>query len=120
MSRKYEFDTEIGIKPRITCLCGSVRFEKEFREYAEAFHLSGDIVLMPIIFRHAEFHDDNSFTQQVKKQMDRVHKWKIALADLVFIIDKDGYIGESTKAEIEFAESRSKWIEYMSKEKMKQ
>jgi len=115
---KYDFDKEIGVKPRIVCLCGSVRFEKEFREHAEAFHLSGDIVLMPIIFRHAEFHEDNSFTQQVKEQMDRVHKWKITLADLVFIIDKDGYIGESTRAEIEFAESRSKWIEYMSKEKM--
>jgi len=119
MSGISDFDKEIGVKPRIVCLCGSVRFEKEFREYAEAFHLSGDIVLMPIIFRHAEFHEDNSYMQQVKENMDRVHKWKISLADLVFIIDKDGYIGESTRAEIEFAESRSKWIEYMSKEKMK-
>jgi len=112
-----DYDKEIGVKPRITCLCGSVRFEKEFRKHAEAFHLSGDIVLMPVIFRHAEFHEDNAFTKQVKEDMDRVHKWKIELADLVFIIDKDGYIGESTRSEIEFAKSRGKWIEYMSEER---
>ena len=115
-----EYDKEIGVKPRITCLCGSVRFEKEFKEHAEAFHLSGDIVLMPHIFRHAEFHEENAYMQSVKEQMDRVHKWKIRMADLVFIINKDGYIGESTRSEIEFAERHNKWIKYMSEEKMKQ
>ena len=111
-----KFDKEIGIKPRIVCLCGSVRFEKEFKECAEAFHLSGDIVLMPVIFRHDEFHDSNTYMQSVKRDMDRVHKWKILMAELIFIIDKDGYIGESTQSEIEFAKSRGKWIAYMSEE----
>jgi len=112
----YYFHSELGIKPRTVCLCGSVRFKKEFFEQAEAFHLSGDIVHMPMIFRHAEFHEEHPFAKQVKEQMDRVHKWKILMSDLIFIINKDGYIGESTQSEIEFAENHRKWIKYMEED----
>ena len=37
---------------------------------------------------------------------------KIDLADEVFVINKDGYIGESTKREIEYAKAKGKPIFY--------
>jgi len=98
---------------RIVCLCGSVRFKEEFDKENWAFTLSGDIVLQPGCWEHAQFHEDNRYSQQCKERLDRLHKEKIDLADLVYIINKDGYIGESTRSEIEYAKSKGKEIKYM-------
>ena len=48
--------------------------------------------------------------------MDELHKRKIDLADEVLILDVDGYIGTSTRSEIEYAEQHGKVIRYLSKE----
>jgi len=101
------------MKRRIVCLCGSVRFKKEFDETNWAFTLSGDIVLQPGCWDHDSFHEDNAYMKQYKIDLDKLHKAKIDLADMVYIINKDGYIGESTRSEIEYAKSKGKWIEYM-------
>ena len=98
---------------RIICLCGSVRFKKDFEEADWAFTMSGDIVVQPGCWNHAQFHEDNKYMQDCKVSLDKLHKKKIDLADMVYIINKDGYIGESTRSEIEYAESKNKWIAYM-------
>ena len=49
----------------------------------------------------------------VKKIVDEVHLRKIDLADEVFVINKDQYIGESTRREIEYAKSIGKPIKYL-------
>jgi hypothetical protein len=45
--------------------------------------------------------------------LDELHKRKIDLADEVFIINKGGYIGESTRSEIEYAKAHNKVITYL-------
>ena len=45
--------------------------------------------------------------------LDDLHKVKISMSNLVFIINKNGYIGESTKSEIEYAEKAGKQIVYL-------
>ena len=35
------------------------------------------------------------------------------MSDFVYIINKDDYIGESTKEEIEYAKSKGKEVKYM-------
>ena len=42
-----------------------------------------------------------------------MHKAKIDLADAIFVINVDGYIGESTKNEIEYAKKHNKEIFYL-------
>jgi len=98
---------------RIICLCGSVRFKEEFDKANWAFTISGDIVVQPGCWEHAEFHEDNYYSQQMKERLDRLHKAKIDLADMIYIINRGGYIGPSTRSEIEYAESKDKWIVYM-------
>ena len=91
------------------CLCGSTRFKDKFIEIAKDLTLQGYIVTMPMVFIH---HGDTA-TEQEKQFLDEIHKAKIADADIVYILNVDGYIGESTKSEIVWANELGKRIEYL-------
>jgi S-ribosylhomocysteine lyase len=45
--------------------------------------------------------------------LDGMHKRKIDLADEIFVINKGGYIGSSTKSEIEYAIANNKKVSYL-------
>ena len=93
------------------CLCGSTRFKETFFDVAKEFTLKGYIVTMPMVF----IHRGDTVSNLDKDYLDEVHKAKIADADLIYIINQDGYIGESTKKEIEWAQELNKKIEYFEK-----
>jgi hypothetical protein len=44
--------------------------------------------------------------------LDDMHKRKIDMADEIFVINVNGYIGNSTKSEIEYAKSKGLPIKY--------
>jgi bifunctional DNase/RNase len=46
--------------------------------------------------------------------MDELHLRKIDLADEIFVVDFNGYIGESTANEIEYAKRHGKVVRYFS------
>lgn len=96
--------------PPIVCLCGSTRFKDKFLEWNKRLTLSGAIVLMPGVFGHS----GDVITDEQKEALDKLHKRKIAMSDLVFVIDQDGYIGNSTREEIGFAKALGTDIIYMS------
>ena len=96
--------------PSIVCLCGSTRFKDKFLEWNKKFTLEGFIVVMPGVFGHS----GDEITEEQKIKLDTLHKRKIAMADVVFIIDQDGYIGQSTREEIGFAKALGTDIYYMS------
>lgn len=95
----------------IITLCGSTRFKDEFLIAAKEFTLKGWIVLSPNVFGH--FGDTEADNPVIKAQLDDIHKQKIAMSDAIYVINKLGYIGASTKAEIEWAQSLNKDIIYM-------
>ena len=97
------------LKSPKVCLCGSTRFKDKFVEVAKDLTLKGCIVTMPMVFMHTG--DQINNTQ--KQYLDEVHKAKIADADLVYIINIDGYIGNSTRSEINWAVELGKKIEYL-------
>lgn len=97
--------------PKIVCLCGSVRFKEDFETIACGFTIDGWIVLMPGCFSHDYFHTHKT-GQIIKAKLDDLHRAKIRLADLVVIINKDGYIGESTRHELEYARELGKEIKF--------
>lgn len=45
--------------------------------------------------------------------LDDMHKRKIDMADEIYVINKDGYIGSSTRSEIQYAKDTGKKIKYM-------
>ena len=72
--------------------------------------LDGWIVLSVGVFGHA---DKVEITTEQKEELDRIHKDKIELSDAIYVINRDGYIGNSTKSEIKFAREKGKTIYYM-------
>ena len=93
------------------CLCGSTRFKDKFIEVARDLTLKGYIVTMPMVFVHS----GDEVNNMDKEYLDEIHKAKIADCDLVYIVNVNKYIGNSTKSEIEWAIELGKKIEYLEK-----
>lgn len=94
----------------IVTLCGSTKFKKEFEEIAQKLALEGHAVLSVNMFAHA---DNIELTAEQKIMLDNEHKEKINISDAIFVINKDGYIGESTFSEIDWAQRMKKQIYFL-------
>ena len=95
----------------IITLCGSTRFKDDFIKAQKELTLKGNIVLSVGLFGHSG--DKEVWEGSNKEMLDRIHKEKIRMSDAIYVINKDGYIGESTKQEIEFAKEFGKEVLYM-------
>ena len=96
---------------KVITLCGSTRFKEEFLEAQKRLTLEGNIVISVGLFGHSG--DDVVWTEGVKDMLDRQHLAKIDLADEIFVINVGGYIGDSTRREIAYAEYKGKSISYL-------
>ena len=106
-------DNRIGWEhgyPVIT-LCGSTRFKQEFEEVNRIMTLQGCIVISVGCFGHA----GDTFTDEQKEMLDDIHKRKIDMANAIYVINKGGYIGSSTRSEIDYAKARGKRVYYLEK-----
>ena len=103
---------------KVITLCGSTRFKDEFLKVQKDLTLQGNIVISVGLFGHSgdsevwENMDKGTLTK-TKEMLDEMHKRKIDMADEIFVINVDGYIGESTKSEIEYAKSLGKKVNYL-------
>ena len=100
----------VGKYPVIT-LCGSTRFKEQFLEAQKRLTLDGNIVISVGLFGHSG--DDEVWTVGTKEMLDDMHKRKIDMADSIYVINVGGYIGESTRREIEYARVHGKAIRYL-------
>ncbi|NAS22452.1 hypothetical protein GT755_12245 [Herbidospora sp. NEAU-GS84] len=104
-------------RPTIVVLCGSTRFGEAFREANLRQTLAGRIVLSIgcDMRSDAEIFGDMSAEDlaKVKDHLDDLHKRKIDLADEVLVLNVGGYIGDSTRSEIEYAEALGRPIHYL-------
>ncbi|WP_395546874.1 MULTISPECIES: hypothetical protein [unclassified Lacrimispora] len=98
-------------KYKVVTLCGSTKFKEYFIEIQKALTLDGYIVISVGLFGHSG--DDEVWTEGTKEMLDDMHKRKIDMADEIFVINVDGYIGESTRSEIEYAIKTGKVVRYM-------
>lgn len=100
-------------KYKVVTLCGSTKFKDEFMKVQKELTLNGVIVISVGLFGHSG--DDEVWVEGTKEMLDDMHKRKIDMADEIFVINKNGYIGNSTKSEIEYAEKTGKKINYLEK-----
>ena len=98
-------------KYRVITLCGSTRFKDDFIETQKRLTLKGCIVISVGLFGHAG--DAEVWEEGTKEMLDDMHKRKIDMADGIFVINRNGYIGNSTRSEIEYAIAHGKSIEYL-------
>jgi len=105
-------DIMVG-KYKIITLCGSTRFKDEFLKVQKQLTLEGNIVISVGLFGHADGEFENVITPEIKVILDDMHKRKIDMSDEIYVINKNGYIGESTKSEIEYAIKTRKRVDYL-------
>lgn len=90
-------------------LCGSARFEKQFKELNERLTLRGHVIYSLAVYP-SDKSKKNWYTTQQKEILDQMHKEKIRNSDAIVVINVDGYIGESTSSEIAYANKLHKKI----------
>ena len=103
---------------KVITLCGSTRFKEAFLETQKRLTLEGNIVISVGLFGHSgdnevwEGMSEDTLTK-TKIMLDDMHKRKIDMADGIFVINVGGYIGSSTRSEIEYAHSTGKLVRYL-------
>ena len=95
-------------KPEVVVICGSTRFRDEMTVANRELTLQGYIVLAPGVFGHS----GDEMTDEQKESLDELHHRKIDLANRVHVVNPEGYIGESTRREIEYAIAHGKPVTY--------
>ncbi len=112
-------------RPTIICLCGSTRFTDQMLIKQWELTKQGYIVLSWCALPNSYFADMRFYPsfaadkthigdkEGVKEIVDEGHKRKIDLADEVLVLNIGGYIGESTRSEIEYAIDKGKMVKYI-------
>ena len=92
-------------RPEIVCICGSAKFMAEMRAANRELTFAGVIVVAPS-------EADESPTPEQKTVLDALHLRKIDLADRVLIVNPGGYVGDSARREIAYAQTVGKPITF--------
>lgn len=101
--------------PEVVTLCGSTRFVDTFNEWRQKLTLEGKIVLsIEIVTTQSRKEDPQHSNPQVKAMLDELHLRKIDLSDWVMVLNVGGYIGESTRKEIDYAERIGVELRYLN------
>lgn len=102
-------------KTRTITLCGSTRFFKLFDEVNYKLTMNNYIVLSIGCHSQSDYCLGIEEIESSKAILDQLHKEKIDLSHQILVLDKDGYIGNSTRSEIDHAVKTNKKIFYYSK-----
>ena len=105
-------------KYKVITLCGSTKFKDEFLKAQKDLSLKGNIVISVGLFGHSGDFEvwenmDEGTLIKTKEMLDDMHKRKIDMSDEIFVINVNGYIGDSTKSEIEYAIKTGKKVNYL-------
>ncbi|WP_442601032.1 hypothetical protein [Paenibacillus sp. KN14-4R] len=95
----------------VITLCGSTKFKDQFEQANAFLTLQGNIVISVAFFEQS---DGFEITEEQAELLGNLHFRKIDISDEIFVIDVDGYIGNSTKREIQYAKEKGKAVHYYS------
>lgn len=100
-------------RPEIVVLCGSTRYFEAFRQANLELTIAGKIVLSIGCDTKSDHDLEALRTAGSKVKLDELHKRKIDLADSVYVLNVNGYVGESTRSEINYARSHTKPVTFL-------
>lgn len=101
---------------KVITLCGSTRFKEEFEQANTYLTLKGNVVISLGFFEKSE---GIEITKKQEELFAKIHLRKIDLADEIYVIDVNGYIGDSTRKEIEYAKQKGKSVSYFSQSEIR-
>ena len=105
-------------KYKVITLCGSTRFREQFVQAQKDLTLQGYIVISVGLYGHAGDQEvwgnmDEGTLTKTKEMLGDMHKRKIDMSDEIFVVNVGGYIGDSTKSEIKYAQENGKLVRYL-------
>jgi len=103
-------DEKEDSKRKVVTVCGSTRFKDATLEAIDMLEHRGHIALSVGSFMHA---DELEFPDEVKADLDALHKDKIRISDYVYVVNPNGYVGSSTKSEIQLARNLGLPVEFL-------
>lgn len=98
-------------KHEIVAMVGSSRFRSSYEKEAKRLTLLGYLVIPLSLYRDKDYED--ACVPENAETLKSICNYKIRICDLVFVVNKDGYIGNRTRETIEYAKSLNKKIIYM-------
>lgn len=103
--------------PEVVTLCGSTRFYAEFQQASYDLTMAGKIVLSVGFYPHSKAKHGHGegvgHDSEQKVALDELHLRKIDLSDGILVLNVGGYIGESTRREIEYAKATNVKVSYL-------
>jgi len=92
-------------------VCGSMRFAEAIKNIAFELETRHNFNVIQCTYNESE----KKITETEKENLVKAHYRKIDISDAIYVVDIDGYIGQSVKEEIEYAKGKGKEIIYHSK-----
>ena len=109
-------------RPKIITIIGSTRYINEMSLIGWEFEKQGHIVLNPRLLPPTYIRNPNddgrhaAESENVKEIIDKTYLHKVAMADEIFVVNINGYIGESTRNELNHAIKLNKKIVWLEPE----
>ena len=109
-------------RPKIITIIGSTRYINEMSLIGWEFEKQGHIVLNPRLLPPTYIRKSNddgrhaAESENVKEIIDKTYLHKVAMADEIFVVNINGYIGDSTRNELNHAIKLNKKIVWLEPE----
>lgn len=96
---------------KVITICGSMRYSKEMMKIAEDLELKEGYAVIQCVYNV----DGQKYEGIDASILDKIHRKKIDISDAIYVVNINGYIGESTRKEIEYANNNGKEVIYHEK-----
>ena len=93
---------------KVVTLCGSMRYLNQMMEIAGKLELEKGYSVIQCVYNVS----NNRYNEKDMEMLGKLHKRKIDVSDAIYVVNIDGYIGNSTKSEIEYALKHGKEVIY--------
>lgn len=93
---------------KVVTICGSMRYSKEMMKISEELELKKGYAVIQCVYNV----DGLKYEGVDASVLDKIHRKKIDISDAIYVVNINGYIGNSTKKEIEYAIKNGKEIMY--------
>lgn len=96
---------------KVITICGSMRFEAQMKRLALELECAGGVCVLPCVYNV----EGKTLSADEQARVGEAHFKRIELCDAIYVVDVGGYIGESVRAEIAYAQRLGKEILYHSR-----
>lgn len=93
---------------KVVTICGSLRYANEMMKIATQLQLEKNYAVIQCVYNT----EGLRFEEKDASILDKIHRKKIDISDAIYVVNIDGYIGNSTKNEIEYAIKSGKEVMY--------